>query len=190
MGRLAILFFSLGFLLIIGCDFSIVGFKLKLIFLLTGTILVVLSFLLIKMSIANDLNDINNVFTKSKLGLRNKGLKVKVDFNKCEIITSNYILPKVESRNSLLHYCNSLFFPNYKTQKEISAVRLKFIAKISNKDISFISKPFRMDVKNLEIYLFNYKRTFIYVNKNNYNDFFFDVDFLKKYEYYEKSLMS
>jgi hypothetical protein len=190
MARLSILLFSVGFLLIIGTTLSIVGFYLKLAFILIGSILVLISFLLIKMSIQNDLNNINNVSARGTLGLKNKGLKVKVDFNKCEIITSNHILSKVESRSSLLYFYDSLFFSNDKRPKEILLVRLKFIVKISNKDVSFISEPFRMDVKNFEIYLFNYKKTFIYVNKNNYNDFFFDLDFLKKYAYYEKSLMS
>lgn len=189
MGRLSILFFSIGFLLIIGSTFSMVSFNLKLIFILTGSILVVLSFLLLKMSIDNDIHYVNNICTKSKLGLKNNGLKVKVDFNDCEIISSNHILPKFGSRNSLLNFYNSLFFSKEKTEKEISVVRLKFIAKISNRDVSFISKPLTMDVKNLEIYLFKNEKTFIYVNKNNYHDFFFDLDFLIKHEHYEKNLM-
>lgn len=166
-----------------------VNFYIKLIMLPIATILIVLGFLLIKKSIQSDLNYLNNNPIKKKSVLEKKGFKIRVDFDKCEILTSKVILSK-EPRNSLLQFYNNLFLSSENSiQTEIFLIKLKFIAEISNKHITFISEPLKIDIKSLEIHFYEHKSTYLYVNKHNFDNFYFDLDFLNSYKHHEKSFL-
>lgn len=52
-----------------------------------------------------------------------------------------------------------------------------------------ISEPLKIDIKSLEIHFYEHKSTYLYVNKHNFDNFYFDLDFLNSYKHHEKSFL-
>lgn len=119
------------------------------------------------------------LFNKADKKLKEKGIKIRVDFSECQVISRSYFGPKENNDfPSWIDILDSL--SKGRMQKE----EMKTVSQISYKHlcgdeiITFKSKPIYMPETNLKFRLESKKFTYIYFDKDKFSNYYFDLEFL------------
>ncbi len=78
---------------------------------------------------------------------------------------------------------DALFFPDLAYQRhsyERCACIVEATLPYKGKKVSFYSEPILMNDISLEMFLATYKKSYLYINPNDEEDYFFDLDFVKQ----------
>lgn len=180
MFKLSTIIFWFGWLILF------IGFKVNhysLYFIGIGFVLMLIgaSLFYYDKKLAKDKYDKTTSQWKNKL--IQDGIKLEVDFNDCqlktneykeEVIDIGYLVPnKYKALDELTGKDNRVY-------KNVRQVIIIFNQDIRGKKHSFESPIINKDETTLQFLLLNKKKTNIYVDKNNYDNYFIDLDFLEE----------
>lgn len=110
--------------------------------------------------------------------LKSKGIKVPVDLRKCSI--SEYS-NRIEKGTVYKEIIDRLVLnkPQDYNERVFFNTTLHFEIILKNKKCSFISEKINVDSLTLTILIEKYKETIIYVDKDDTNRYYFDLEFIK-----------
>ena len=113
--------------------------------------------------------------------LKETGNKLGVDFRDCEIVTSNYFKEVPQGSNYEIQAWDTLY-DNSRTVRnvEISQSRVIYKYKEPEKETIFVSPIINKDKITLSFLLDKHKATTIFIDKDNKNIYYFDLEFLNE----------
>ncbi len=166
-------------LILIGLSISKYNFHL----LVPGAILVGISSISLKLIKKNEVNKSLSYFQDWKKELKTNGLTVEVDFNKCEIKSNNYReeIEKEYSYMSKYEAIDELTGRDTRVFNNVNNCVILFETKINGEKAIFKSPLINEQEINLKILMAEKKKTYIYVNKQNKDEYFFDLEFINNY---------
>lgn len=180
MARSSIILFILGIIFIFISVIDFQPFYMRPILFVLGIAMVILSFIFIRKSTESDFVYIDKKNKDRINKIKNNGQKILVDFNSCEIISNKYNKTKYLSRSKNIQIYNSLFDSKKGIQNvEVSICKLKFKSSVEYNGYAFISEEILIDLDTLKIKMFLAKNTYLYVNKFNINEYYFDLSFIQ-----------
>ena len=107
--------------------------------------------------------------------LKNEGNKIVVDLAKCSI--NNYV--KQNTKTTILNEINDVLYnPNKKYSPDWYILKLYFTSDYKNKSVQFESEKITVEIESLPILLEQQKETIIYIDKENSNNYYFDIEFI------------
>jgi hypothetical protein len=107
--------------------------------------------------------------------------KILVDFDKCEIISNNYV-EEVETESFNNNQAWEALYDSERNVKkvEVNQARLLFEADRFGTKEKFYSSMICKDEITIRFLLAKQKETFIYIDKNDKDRYYFDLDFIFK----------
>lgn len=113
--------------------------------------------------------------------LKKYGDKIFVDFDKCKIITNNYV-EEVETESFNNNQAWEALYDSERNVKkvEVNQARLLFETDRFGKREKFYSPVINKDEITIRFLLAEQKETFIYIDKNGQGRYYFDLSFISK----------
>lgn len=155
-------------------------FTYPTIYFITGIIMIFFGGKFIQISFSDsekqDIEKWNILIDELKLN----GEKIKVDLSICEIKSNDYIEEQEITAYSNIKGWNVMGGEEMKNVKNVTIYQRVIIYKHKNKENieTFESNVFNIDNDSLLIKLYDRKETYIYVDKNNRERYYFDLAFL------------
>lgn len=120
------------------------------------------------------------------------GVRLFVDLSKCKVIEQKGTMTKsriqervlwlISSKRQFWNGVSSKLFPDIYHKEQIistSTCTVTFTTEYDGKTKSFRSDAILKDKVTLEMLLLHYETAIIYINPNNNNQYYFDLDFLR-----------
>lgn len=173
-------------LLAIGGFIFFLGFKVKnynLFFLLTGGIIAAIGFVLSTFIEKREEKIINNEFLNWKSDLINKGIKVEVDLDKCEIKFNSYreeVIKDYYSPSDKYMALDALVGKDNREFQNVNQSILVYKTEVHGNSRTFYSPIIAKDEISLTFLLGNKKKTLIYVDRLDKDNYYFDLEFLNE----------
>ncbi len=177
---------SIGRILVaIGVFFIYMGFKVEnhnLYLLIGGGIIALIGWLPIAIIDRKDENKEFKLHRKWKKDLLNNGIKLEVDLEKVQIKSNHYQKEVEQTFTTLDKYkaVDTLLGKDTREFAEINECILIYETEVFGKKRQFQSSNIFKDKITLQFLLSNQKTTFIYLDKNDKDNYIFDIDFLNK----------
>lgn len=141
--------------------------------------MVLLAFYLIRKSTKNDLEYVERKNRDRIRKIKSEGQKIFVDLEICEILANKYNKKIQMSNSKNVQMYNSIFDSKGGVKDvEYSVCNLKFKSNDIHHGKSFVSEDIIVDINTLKIKMMMAKSTFLYVNKFDVNEYYFDLNFL------------
>lgn len=136
--------------------------------------------LLILSSSKKDDIDMKSVVANEINRLKQFGDRIKVDFNDCEIVTNNYIKEVATGSSYKVQAFDALYDSNRNIKKvNVNQTVLVFETHRLGRKEKFKSPTIYKDEMTLRFLLARKKETFIYVDRNQKDKYYFDLEFIK-----------
>lgn len=145
-----------------------------------------IAFLIGGFRLLNSIDD--SVVTNSKVmtsrhlsSFKENAVKVKVNLDECEILTNNYV-----KENSPSDYNSVSIFDLFNSNdasngnQELSQSVIVYKKELNNAIITYYSPVVYKDASTLRFHMGSQKHTYIYINKDNPESYFFDISFLEE----------
>lgn len=146
-----------------------------------GITFIIIGFILIVTSKSKFESKLEKSFQNEVDRLKESGDRIKVDFKDCEIISNNYYKEVVKSSSYRVQALDSLYDSSRAVENiEINKSRITYQDKNLSDDYIFISHLINKDKITLSFTLSKYKKTTIYVDKKDENQYYFDLEFLNE----------
>lgn len=171
-----VLFYS-GLLITLGCFYAVKNFSITAgAFCLTGISLIVLSTIMIrKIQISQSQSNIMEGPPKEY------SERIPVDLTLCELHCNEFQSEENRQRSSMATMLDSINYSekNIIRQKH-SLIRLRYKFKYNGNEKTFISETIHADIDQVRWSLETHKKTLIYVNPRNPEQYYFDVRLLNE----------
>lgn len=172
---------ALYLLISIGIFIFIMGFYVKnynLYFLLIGAGILLLVFVLVMYLHKKEIQSARSDYEVWKEDLIQNGLKIEINLSKIEIKSSNYREEIIDNGYSKYKALDTLSETDNREYNTIKECILVYETQVSEKKFKFFSPIIPKDEITLRFLLNNQKTTFIYQDKTDPGNYFFDIDFL------------
>ncbi len=172
--------------IVTGMFIFILGFKVanyNLYFWICGLLLFSIGFLTNILLDRKGATTKNNEYEIRKENLIKNGLKIEVDLSKVEIKSSDYREQIIDNGYSELSTYKALDALTGKDNREYNDIKesiLIYQVQVVEDNFKFYSPVIPKDAITLQFLLNNQKKTFIYQDKLDKNNYFFDIEFLYK----------
>ena|ERR1044072_2007283 len=174
---LSLLFFVFGLILILFFGhYNGTAIRYPLIYLFAGFLLIIFSLIFLRSAHNERKKKLRKQKNKVSEG---EFIKIKVDLNACKIIDNKYFIKENIYASNTINLLNVLNDSSKNVRiKEIVQARIIYNYLHNGLAITFVSPIINKDKSTLFYLLEKQKYTYIYLNKNDFNDYIFDLDFL------------
>lgn len=145
-----------------------------------GLFLMFAGFLLVKSGLSKGNKTERQRFKAEIDKLKVTADKIKVDLNSCEIRSNSYSqqIPKEKDSRSVL--LDAMYDPDSNIRNiEINQAVVIYETDINGQREQFYSPPINKDAITLSFLLDRQKETYIYVDRDNRSEYYFDLEFLE-----------
>ena len=133
----------------------------------------------IKISKYIELNSSKKEYLNDLERLKKNADIIEVKLENCEILNNNYIVEKPSSNNYRIQTINKVFGSKNKTiRTKTSKNRVSYKTIYDGKNKLFYSQIITMDKDVFKIKLVMQEKTYLYIDKTNKNNYYFDLTFL------------
>ena len=150
-------------------------------FILMGAAPIGFGYFLIKRAIIEYEPETKVSYSQWQRALKTNGIPITVDFDQCELLNNQY-REEVEkgygtmSESAALNVLMGQEEPDY---YDIDQSVLVFKTVINGKKLTFYSAPINKEKVSLQLLLGTQKTTILYVNPNDMDSYYFDLEFIK-----------
>lgn len=118
--------------------------------------------------------------TKWKEKLKRNGIKIPVDLSKCQIKSNSWVEERERYMNSRVAFWNEVGGDSEMNVEKVESIQSRIEYSLMSNGIfqTFLSPTIAKDETTLRILLELKKETVIYVDRDNFNNYYFDLEFL------------
>jgi hypothetical protein len=150
-----------------------------LIWNLGGILILLIGFWLIKKVVSRKDKEMEEEIVREKENFKQNVEKILVNFDNCKIKSNNYTEQIEKDKNYRVKTLDALYDSSKIIEYiEVNSAIIEYETKINGKNVKFYSPTINKDEITLRFYLAKQKETYIYFDKENINNYYFDTEFL------------
>lgn len=151
------------------------------IWYVSSIMVMIVGFLLLLLEYSSVLSTFKKANQNEVSSLKKRGKKIKVDLSRCQVMFNSFVEEREINASYRVKGFNALGDDRRNVEHiKINKAVLLYEQEIDGKMQKFYSQTIPIDKMTLNILMDRQKQTYIYVDRNDNTDYYFDIEFLKK----------